>query len=97
MSFRNRFYVNWDDPAFPLIEEVQPGSSHEGVSLQAAKLEITRRAQGLISHWREILRHTRSLTARSVAEQGRIYQPKAPTISQEGQVVDGHHTLQYET
>jgi hypothetical protein len=62
------YRVDWDDQAFPKIREAP-----EGVTLQEAKQEIYRYAKGMVNHWREVVRYTRSLTARSVPEQGRVY------------------------
>jgi hypothetical protein len=68
-----RYLVEWSDPAYPRIREEGPGDP-VGINLYQAKLEITSHAQSQISHWREILRNTRSLRAEDVGAEDRVYQ-----------------------
>ena len=63
-----QYRVDWDDQAFPKIREAP-----EGLDLLEAKQEIYRYAKGMVNHWRGVIKYTRSLRARSVPEQGRIY------------------------
>lgn len=66
-----KYYVNWNDAAFPEIREYTRGCSYEPITLAEAKAAIIEHAKHIIEHWKEIIKATKATTRKDVIEETR--------------------------
>lgn len=63
-----KFYVDWDDPAYPRIRRWKDGCGRNPQLIRECRRDIAEHCKDLINHWRSIAKEVRRSKTSDIGE-----------------------------